>query len=292
MPRQRIEEPPLKCPHNSLFWSYVVPEITATSWSHLHDLLFEDSWNPSIRRFRSNFAYRGLNNAAYPLNTSLMRMGPPYKNMESNLLKQFQKYAHKHVVERDTEWHWLSIAQHHGLPTRLLDWTYSPYVALHFATSSTAEFNKDGAVWMVSFVDAHSLLQNAERKELERFGANIFSMDMLSATIKGLEDLDSRHASSYDCALFFEPPTIDDRIINQFAYFSVLSNPQLSVDDWLKKPGVDGKVTYNKIVIPHSMKWEVRDKLDQTNINERILMTGLDGLCAWLKRHYTPIGQN
>jgi len=41
--------------------------------------------------------------------------------------------------------------------------------------------------------------------------------------------------------LFFEPPTIDDRIINQFAYFSVLSNPQLSMDDWLQMPALPGR---------------------------------------------------
>jgi len=43
-----------------------------------------------------------------------------------------------------------------------------------------------------------------------------------------------------------------------------------------------------KIIIPASLKWEVRDKLDQANINERVLFPGLDGLSRWLKRHYSP----
>ncbi|MBV9990700.1 MAG: FRG domain-containing protein [Alphaproteobacteria bacterium] len=264
-------------------------EIVARDWLHLQKLLFADQWNDDIRRFRSNYAYRGINRADYKLTTSLMRMGKPYPKMEQNLLKQFQKYAHKHVVERDTEWHWLSIAQHHGLPTRLLDWTYSPYNALHFATCALDDFKADGAVWMVDFVGAHQLLQYSERALLTEYGANIFSMDMLTRTMENLEKLDSRHASSFDCAIFFEPPTIDDRIINQFAYFSVLSDPQLAFDDWLELPYVKRKVASKKIVIPAALKWEVRDKLDQANINERILLTGLDGLCAWLKRHYTPV---
>ncbi|WP_083900796.1 FRG domain-containing protein [Azospirillum sp. B4] len=263
-------------------------EILATSWGELQDLLFQDSWNANISRFRSNYAFRGLNDAKHTLSTSLMRMGNPYPKMEQNLLKQFQKYAHKHVVERDTEWHWLSIAQHHGLPTRLLDWTYSPYVALHFATSSLNDFKCDGAIWMVNFVDTHSLLQAAERSELQNFGANIFSMDMLVRTIPDINTLDNKHSSAYDAAIFFEPPTIDERIINQFAYFSVLSNPNLTFDDWLQEPYAKDRVRSYKITIPARLKWEIRDKLDQANINERILMPGLDGLCAWLKRHYTP----
>ncbi len=42
------------------------------------------------------------------------------------------------------------------------------------------------------------------------------------------------------------------------------------------------------IFIPASIKWEVRDKLDQANLNERTLFGGLDGLCSWLRRHYWP----
>ena len=81
-----------------------------------------------------------------------------------------------------------------------------------------------------------------------------------------------------------EQPSIDDRIVNQFAVFSVLSNPSLSMDEWLSlHPNL-----LRKVVVPSSLKWEVRDRLDQANITERVLFPGLDGLSRRLKRYYSP----
>ncbi len=259
-------------------------EVRVDSWGALQEELFSDAWNPDIRRFRSLSAFRGLSDARYPLKTTLIRLGGPFTKMETHLLRNFRKYAHRDVVEGDSIWHWLSVAQHHGLPTRLLDWTYSPFVALHFATANIEKFHMDGAVWMVNYHQAHHLLPRPLRGELEREGSDVFTVDMLSDAVDSLPHFSSLGDETF--LLFLEPPSMDDRIVNQYALFSTLSDPAAVLDKWL----LTHPSLWRKIILPAELKWEVRDKLDQANITERVLFPGLDGLSSWLKRHYTPTG--
>jgi len=137
-------------------------------------------------------------------------------------------------------------------------------------------------VWAINYVRAHRLLPENLKLQLEQEGANVFTVDMLSESIKTLQELDRLCQAPF--VLFFEPPSIDDRIANQFAFFSVMSDPQTLLDDWIEQHPTVGR----KIIIPAGLKWEIRDKLDQANITERVLFPGLDGLSKWLKRHYSP----
>ncbi len=257
-------------------------EICVYNWNELQEALFIDSWNPELGRFRSRNAFRGLSDSAYPLETTLIRLGGPYADLEQHLLRNFRKYAHRDVVQRDTIWHWLSIAQHHGLPTRLMDWTYSPFAAMHFATANIDQFDVDGAIWVVNYVKAHQFLPPILKILLDDEGANVFTVDMLASCIGSIQEVESLSPS--DFLLFFEPPSINDRIINQFAFFSLLSNSRANLDNWLQ----EHPDCWRRIIIPARLKWEIRDKLDQGNITERVLFPGLDGLGLWLKRHYSP----
>jgi hypothetical protein len=74
--------------------------------------------------------------------------------------------------------------------------------------------------------------------------------------------------------VFFEPPSLDSRIVNQGA--ARISG------------GKRARPLCKKVVVARKLKWEVRDKLDHANIQERVLFPGLDGLSDWLKRWYTP----
>jgi len=252
----------------------------AQSWSDLHDRLFHVPIDPSLGRFRTGFVYRGLDNAAYaPMQTSLMRLGGDPGSKERHLLRNFRKYAYLDVRPSESDWYWLAVGKHYGLPTRLLDWSYSPYVALHFATADLRQMDQDGLIWCVDVDEAKTFLPPQLSALLDEEGAYVFTAEMLEDAAKSLEELDNLPG---EFVVFLEPPSLDARIVNQFALFSLMSSPTALLDDWL----LETSTTFRRIVIPASLKWEVRDKLDQANITERVLFPGLDGLSSWLKRRY------
>jgi hypothetical protein len=262
-----------------------VQDIRVSSWTELHEVLFGDSWREELGRHRSNYAYRGRALADEGLETSLQRLGGDPAGLEGPLLRSFRRYARRGDVPYDSTWNWLALAQHHGLPTRLLDWTYSPYVGLHFATTTLERYDEDGVVWMLDYVRAHELLPASLRDVLRVEGANVFTAEMLDQVARRRRDLDDL-AEDDDFVLFLEPPSLDDRIVNQYALFSLISSPDASLDDWATRH--DDLV--RKVIVPAGLKWEVRDKLDQANVTERVLFPGLDGLSRWLRRYYLPRG--
>ena len=255
-------------------------EIRVSSWAELNDILFDEPVHPGIGRYRSNFAYRGLSRSSYDLSTTLMRLGGGPARLESHIIRSFQKYAHLEMHEASSIWNWLSLAQHHGLPTRLLDWTYSPLVALHFATDH--DFESDAIIWCVNFVETNKQLPPRLRRRLETTDARVFTTRMLHEEVRSLDEYDVLTDNPF--VVFLEPPSLDSRIVNQNALFSILSDPDLAMDQWLARD----RDTTRKVIVPAELKWEVRDKLDQAGINERVLFPGLDGLCLYLTRYYSP----
>jgi hypothetical protein len=259
-----------------------VKEIRASSWTELNELLYEGSFQRELGRDRSPYVFRGVTDAGTDLSTTLHRLGGDYAQMENHLLRNFRKYARRTAVEHDSPWNWLAVAQHHGLPTRLLDWTFSPLVAMHFATQDLTRFGVDGAIWAIDFVRVHELLPDGLREMLEEEGSQVFTVEMLECAATSLEEFGG--LAPDDFLLFVEPPSLDDRIVNQFALFSVMSRATGSLDAWLE----DHPELCHRVVVPAALKREVRDKLDQANVTERVLFPGLDGLARWLKRYYTP----
>lgn len=260
-------------------------EIRVHSWNEANDHLYAGAWREPLGRFRSNSAFRGMSRADSDLRTGLARLQGSNERMERPLLRAFRRYARRDAVPGDSIWNWLAVAQHHGLPTRLLDFTFSPFVALHFATENLEHYERDGIVWTVDYVRSEALLPATLRRLLAEEDAHVFTAEMLGRSAETLESFD--RLSEQPFVAFFEPPSLDDRIINQHALFSLMSSPTVHFDDWLGRHPELGR----RIIIPAGLKGEIRDKLDQANITERVLFPGLDGLSRWLQRYYGPWGR-
>ena len=260
-----------------------MPDTRVSSWNELQERLYESSWQHGLRRFRSSFAFRGMPDVNDTLMTGLARLGASYEATEPHILRAFRKYARPEEAAGSSLWNWLALAQHHGLPTRLLDWTYSPVVALHFAVETLETYHLDGVVWCVDYVKANALLPQALKDIAERQCAGVFTAEMLDEAADSLEKFDGLGKDN-PFVVFLEPPSLDARIVNQFALFSLMSSPTARLDHWLaERPDL-----FRRLIIPKELKWEVRDKLDQANVTERVLFPGLDGLSRWLRRYYTP----
>jgi hypothetical protein len=214
-------------------------EIFVKTWSELQNALFDyEIGLTAPGRYRSPYAYRGLPENYATMKTSLMRIGGPYDKLEASILRNFKKYADfadTKAENEDSEWLWLALAQHYGLPTRLLDWTYSPYVALHFATADTAKSDKDGVIWCANYQKAREFLPDKLKSAVHDQGFK-FTVDSLSkgvVSLAQLEQLDKELGDSF--VVFIEPPSLDARIVNQYALFSMMSSSSSLLDDWLEK---------------------------------------------------------
>jgi hypothetical protein len=148
-----------------------IEEVRVRNWEELNRELFRDWWNEGLGRFRGPWVYRGMLDASWSLETSLQRLSganaQSHAVLEQATLRNFRKYAHTESNAGESEWHWLCVAQHYGLPTRLLDWTYSPPIAAHFATEDVSQLHVDGVIWRVNFIEIHALLPEGLRDQLQ-----------------------------------------------------------------------------------------------------------------------------
>src|SRR5262245_17838610 len=119
------------------------------------------SWNAINNAFEEFLArpyqwiFRGQEDASWALAPTIERAFPPKRRVEveRQTLRDFKAKAHfytSHVPADDDTLSWLAQMRHQGVPTRLLDWTYSPHVALFFAALKQGN-NDRAAVWALDF---------------------------------------------------------------------------------------------------------------------------------------------
>lgn len=263
----------------------MIKVVRITKTEEFMTLIAEQNYREDIDRHRSMYVYRGVPDADYRMTTSLYRNCKHLqKVLEPAILNNFKKYA---VIEdpsvEQSVWMQMILGQHYGLPTRLLDWSHSALVALHFAATEI-DMDKmedhDCAVWRLDMKELHSLLPDKYQKALSESTTSIFSVKTLSNVTESLEQYDEDMQGN--SMVVVEPPSIEQRIVNQYSFLSIVPMGISDVEEFLDKK------TYNtvKYVIDGKLRWRLRDMLDQLNISERIVYPGLEGLSSWIARHY------
>jgi hypothetical protein len=262
-----------------------VHEIRVKSLGDLIDRVTPVEPDPSSGRLRDTGVYRGTLFGQQPLLTSLDRLGgdsPPHTKggLEEHILRNFVRYSRPYLAMTPAnEWELLVIAQHHGLPTRLLDWTYSPLVAAYFATLPAPALEAVPAIWRLDWKRVH----------------HRFEFPDLALLIQDLDDLFGQEKPFSPWALFrgklgrhfacmIEPPSLDARIVAQSAVFTLCSDRTQSFDHFLEEHGLGDALT--KFVIPRERVPHFRAQLELVSVDERRLFPGLDGVTAQMRRYY------
>jgi len=180
-------------------------------------------------------------------------------NIERLIIKEFERTSLPlSEFQPKDEWDLLSLAQHHGLPTRLLDWTYSALVALWFAVKDVPlNKSKYSVVWI--------LIPEVEdfRTETERYGP-------LSNKITKI----------------FRPKIISRRISAQLGAFTVHKlNEGGHVISFENNKKFTKKLL--KIRIPAKHHPSIRHRLNILGVNSASVFPDIDGLCAHLQWRYS-----
>jgi len=263
-----------------------IEEIRITSLGDLIDKVTPIEPDRVSGRHRDSGVYRGAADASRALLTSLDRLGgvdPPHAKtgLEEHILRNFIRYSRPYLETRPVnEWELLVAAQHHGLPTRLLDWTYSPLVAAHFATLDRQD-GIERAVWRLDWKKVH----------------RSFSFPELALLIQDLDELFfkggrfspwtlfNRDPREKPFACMIEPPSLDARIVAQSAVFTLCSDKSQPFDAFLEEHGLGDALT--RFVIPADRTARIRDQLDLASVDERRLFPDLDGVAAQMRRYYS-----
>lgn len=263
-------------------------EYIVRSLGELIDVVTPEAPDPVTGRRWYGDVFRGVTGTEHELYTSLDRLGtnaPPHAHaeLEEHILRNFIRYSRAHLIRPASDWELLVTAQHHGLPTRLLDWTYSPLVAAHFAIAHLATgAGRDGLIWRLDWKAVHRRFRLPELALIIEDLENRLANKGAPLTPWRLFKLPLNHRP-FACML--EPPSLDARIVAQSAAFTLCSDKHRSFDQFLNEHGLGHALS--RLVIPAGELTRFRDQLDMVGIDERHLFPDLDGVAARMRRHYS-----
>jgi len=214
----------------------------------------------------SNWAFRGERDASWPLYSSisryLMNFGVDRKawpEQEGRILRVFKRKAHQYLEQPpdpDDDFQWLALMQHHGAPTRLLDFTWSPYVAAFFALERTLN---DGVVWALN-PTAVSTRRAVERMDPRGKG------NLARYYLKGNQRF----------IWMGEPQKMNRRLIAQSGTFAVPGVIDVPIEEILSDR--DQEDILAKFVLTNAVREQGMRELYRMNITNATLFPDLDGL--------------
>lgn len=268
-----------------------IKEVNIKSWKHLKDEIGKLS---PINDSHSEFwIFRGQGNHKWKLTTTLERNALQFQ--EDKMISSYQRNAHLYedTSKLKTKLDWLSFMQHHGTPTRLMDWTKSPYVALFFALNN-AEVKKNEycSVWMINLLFVYNEIEySLKRKNYKNINKFHFINECTLSDFE-FESIFYNYELPYEPFVFPILPIFSHQRINiQQGLFLVPTNMFISFEDNLKNTfnGQTDEVTTHairKFNIPNKLKPEIITELNYMNINDATLFPGIEGFSKFVSKKH------
>lgn len=242
-----------------------------------------------VDELSENWAYRGQANAEWLLENAIERTDfiQLYKGIEADFVAEFQRGARNYLQKDQTPEYlieWLALMQHHGAPTRLLDFSKSPFIAAYFAFEHcVASADQHIAIWAVNVnflrIQALDCFQDLFGAELEQSGNRI------------TEAVFEKIFFQNSCSLIFpvEPFRMNRRYSLQQSIFVSTGN---SFEPFMKQLGfLKNKIekAVIKIELPTVLQKEVLRDLQRMNLHRASLFPDLDGYAASLRLRYNSM---
>ncbi len=241
-----------------------------------------------LNSLSNSYIYRGHSDASWKLESTLERIigekwdknrADKYEKYSLQAFKsKFHLYDNENVVPK-SKLAWLSIMQHYGIPTRLLDFTESPYVALYFALEGyDINKNSDLAIYALN----HSQLMIESLNYISSKDAG-FKEDLFTIVEKQ-DDVFERIVDrfSYDIAWITEPHELNIRLDRQSGCFLLTGNKEMKIADVLSESIYDN-CSYTKYIIKSSLYNNIYALLRKMNINSKTIYGDLQGLAQSIK---------
>jgi hypothetical protein len=228
----------------------------------------------------SLWAYRGMGDVNFGLIPGLGRAANYSLARERAILEIFERRAAEFVdTSLMSDWDKIALAQHHGLPTRLLDWTTNPLIAAFFAvTAQPGELEVTRVPLMKPYLSFHATPRH------RMAAARIVAVRMSTRlTVNTTSNPDPFAMASIG---FFLPRSITTRIVTQGGLFSSHPEPEQPWTDPLTNPK-------NVFDIPGDARAFFQRRLFYFGIDQQRVMSGLDGLgarMAWQYIHGVGLG--